>query len=403
MKRPLIQRSFILSYIAVAVVSLASGIVLVNMPEISAHSNKTATATTTSTTQNCQSGTTVQVATLSDEDIAIFGKNASAYIVHNAQAKDFKILLSAKEISRAGNGGIVSFTYGFQNLNNFAYGDGKDGTITLDWKNNNQSQRLIFDHRNVSVASGKYWYQSKQGSVLDYTTNIKALMLNGGTDGLAHPQSCISQAINLNEQFTTPVPTPFSVKLKHGFNTVVAPNSDVLGTSTITDAGMTIFDFNRLGQKTWRSTAAGSSIPYFFNQIGYYVYNPGVEITLSLTVNPASHAVSNEELIKVRRGWNILSVSQVNAGQSLGDIQLNVLNKGAVNACVEDGCFTQTTLRDLLPGDPSTSRGYGTLFEIIDGNTTDPNAAFKTVKVDSTNIDTVMIPAGTPFWFYLFE
>lgn len=403
MKRPLIQRSFILSYVAVAVVSLASGIILVNMPEISANSDKTATATATSTTQNCQTGTTVSTTTLSDADIAIFGKDASAYIVHNAQAKDFKILLSATEVSSAGNGGIVNFIYGFQNLNNFAYGDGKDGTITLNWKNNNQGQRLIFDHRNVSIASGGYWHQSKQASVLDYTTNIKALMLNGGTDGLAHQQSCINQAINLNKELTTPVPAPFSVDLKHGFNTIVAPNSDVLSASTITDAGMTVFDFNRLGQKIWRSTAAGQSIPYLLNQIGYYVYNPGVETTLNLAVNSTSHTISNEELIKVRRGWNLLAISQVNAGQALGDIQLNTLNKGAVNACVEDDCFTQVTLRDLLSGDPSTSRGYGTLFEIIDGNTTDPNAAFKTVKVNSTNIDTVIIPAGTPFWFYLFE
>ena len=409
MKRSPIQRGFVLSYLAIAFLSILTGLLLRYSSDIFA-SDQTVTATATPVpTQNCQPGTTVKVTDLSDEDISIFGQKAHAYIVHNAQAKDFKIIVSAKEISRAGGGGVVSFTYGFQNLNNFAYGDSKDGTMTLNWKNAAKDQKLIFDQRNVSVASGKYWHQTKQATVLDYTADIKSFMLNGGTDGLAHPQSCIDRAINLASDFAAPVAGKFSVTLKPGFNTVSAPidsvlgTQDVLATEPLTDAGMYIFDFNRLGQKAWRSTAKGAEIPFFFGQIGYYVYNPGAEQTIELSVNPSSYVAGDEEQVVIRRGWNLLSNPNTASATSLADFDVNALRKGVDAACLGSGCFEKTTLRDLLAGDPSTSRAYGYIFEITNGNSTDPNQAFTRVKVDSSNIDSVTISPRTVFWFYLFE
>lgn len=408
MKRPQIQKSFVLSCFAIAVLAILTGFVLRYSPDIMASEQTSSTATPTSS-QNCQNGTTVKQSDLSAQDIEIFGEKAHAYVVHNLQSKDFKILISAKEVSEAGEGGVVSFTYGFQNLNNFAYGDSKDGTMTLNWKNGKSNQRLVFDSRNTSIASGKYWYKTKEATVLDYTADIKGYMLNGGGDGLAHPQSCINRIIDLSEDFAAPVASPVSLTLKKGFNTVLAPidattgQQVVLDTAPLTEAGMYIFDFNRLGQKSWRSTAKGDLIPYFFGQVGYYVYNPSEEQTLILAANPSSYVAGDEEQIKIRRGWNLLSNPNLSKATYLSDFKVNVLRRGVDAACLGAGCYEEASLRDLLTGTAATSRGYGYIFQITNGNSTDPNTAFTKVKIDSSNLDTVTISPKTVFWFYLFE
>lgn len=98
-----------------------------------------------------------------------------------------------------------------------------------------------------------------------------------------------------------------------------------------------------------------------------------------------------------------MSIAATNVDRKLSEYHINTLKKGVDNTCVTDSCFTQVTLRDLLAGDPATSRAYNYIFEIVDSQTTDATKAFKSVKIDSTNIDTVTIPAKTVFWLYLFE
>jgi hypothetical protein len=198
--------------------------------------------------------------------------------------------------------------------------------------------------------------------------------------------------------------------LQPGFNVVVAPNDSgvydgrTLDTTPITDDGMYVYDFNRLGQKNWRTTALGASIPQLFNQVGYYVYNnTGNTVTENLPIITKSEASTIEEKVKVRRGWNLMSIAATNTARKLSAFHVYTIKPDADNACMDDSCFEQKTLYDLLVGTSSTQRAYPVIYEITNTHTSDASQAFTTLKVDSTNIDTATIPASTAFWFYLWN
>lgn len=437
MKRPIIQRSFVLSYVAIAVVTAATGLVLRSMPSISADYNKHG-RTSTSSVSATSTGTPspgskclnlsrylkVEKTDVTTEEKEIFGDNAIAYNVTSAQNKQFKLLLGAKQISSSGDGGTVDFTYGFKNLWSGNYGDNKDGAIMIsqgisDRTNDKigssefswgaaKSSFLVFDHRNKAVAPQEYWYETKQFDVSSYSNNIRLHMLNGGSDGLAHHQVCINNAISLNDLFVTPTPSTTatestkSLTFKKGFNAVVPPEGYIYDTGAISSAGMYLFDFNRLGQKNWRSTAHGGAIAYMVNQIGYYVYNPSESKTINVATNPSAYVESSEDKIKVRRGWNLLSNPNSSA-LSLANFYLNTLKKDADATCLDESCYESVTLYSLLSGTAASSRGYGTLYEITDGNASEASKAFTKVNVTASNINSVAISPGRAFWFYLFE
>lgn len=173
---------------------------------------------------SCLSGAAVSPTTVTDTEKATFGDKSVAYNVTSAQSKPFKLIIGVSEVSHSGSGGTVSFTYGFKNLWSGNYGSSSDGTILLaKWAPGetpttrmgldpfswgvSANHFLVFDHRNVVTPPQGYWSKTLQMNVADYSSyNIRAHMLNGGGDGLAHQQVCINNAINLVAAFPPEIP-----------------------------------------------------------------------------------------------------------------------------------------------------------------------------------------------------
>jgi hypothetical protein len=176
--------------------------------------------------ESCLGGTSVQTTSATESEKAIFGDKAVAlYSVTSAQDKQFKLILGGREISHSGSGGVVSFTYGFQNLGTSNYGDETDGIIMLSKLAFGESMSsrigldpfpwgmtldhfLTFDHRNQVTPPQGYWYATKEMTIADYSSDIREYMFNGGGDGFAHVQVCIDHAFDLNFDLVTPTPSP---------------------------------------------------------------------------------------------------------------------------------------------------------------------------------------------------
>ncbi len=377
------------------------------------------TSTAKAVAPSCMVGSTAKAVKLLDRDKQLYGTNAKAYLVTTTDKRNFRIIIGGTKVSSTDKGGKIQLSYGFQNLNTTSVGNATLGYLKYNYKTGGKVQSAVLDFRNKPTAPGAYFKGTKTITVSDFSKAEPNLKMLRGTTAVA----CLSNPIKLSELTvkTTPTPTAtassttetLSFTFKTGFNTIVAPNntaksdSKVLDTEAISDMNMYIYDFNRLGQKNWRTTHpnAGANyglIPQLFDDIGYYVYNPGPELNVQIPIITKAGASSVEEKTKLRKGWNILAVSSDKA-QKLTDFKVYVTKKGAAASCLEDSCIEQVTLKDLLSGDSKTRRAYRTIYEIKDGNATTADAAFNVVKVDTTNIDSVTMPAGMPFWIYLWD
>lgn len=170
---------------------------------------------------SCLAGTTVSGTTVTDQEKQSFGERSVAYNVVSAQNKKFKLIIGVSEVSHSGSGGVVAFTFGLKNLNNVNHGDETDGVMMLakwapgetiatisggKWWGVSADHFLLFDHRGQIIPPQGYWYETRQFTISDYSSNIRAHMLNGGGDGLAHQQVCIDNSINLLAAFPPEIP-----------------------------------------------------------------------------------------------------------------------------------------------------------------------------------------------------
>jgi len=405
-----INRGFVLGYAAIAILALLAGFVS------NYSSNLAIDADTLGAGSSCLTYTTVQTVEPTAEEKEVFGSNAVAYTVLTRQNKRFKVLLGAKEQSKVGSGGIVAFTAGIQNLNDFTYTE-KKGRVVLKYTDVNTEKKLDFYYGNPNLALGKYWYKTISTSMNNYNSALQLELRNGSH---YHFQSCIANAMNLPAALagTTPTPTatvtttatttststatvtstsssaPYTFTMKNGYNALMVDNGYLI--SPFTSAGMVVFDYNRNGDKRWRSTARGDNIHMARAGLGYYVYNPGPE----RTVNLGNASVDDQTLAVVKKGWNLLSTR---TGGKLSAISVSVLNPGQASACSSSACVRNTTLRTLFEGTASTRKAYGKVYRVVNGNASTAADAFAVTEVTAENIDTVEIPAGTIYWVYLFE
>lgn len=414
-----INRGFVLGYAAIAILALLAGFVS------NYSSNLAIDADTLGAGSSCLTYTTVQTVEPTAEEKEVFGNNAVAYTVLTRQNKRFKVLLGAKEQSKVGSGGIVAFTAGIQNLNDFTYTE-KKGRVVLKYTDVNTDKKLDFYYGNPNLALGKYWYKTIPTSMNNYNSALQLELRNGSN---YHFQSCIANVINLPTALAgntpTPTPTPTltatstttttatltstttssvvvptatptsqTFTIKNGYNALMVDSGYLI--SPFTNAGMVVFDYNWNGDKRWRSTARGDNIRIARSGSGYYVYNPGPERTIGL----GDVAVDDQALAVVKKGWNLLSTK---TGGKLSAINVNVLNPGQANACNSIACVRNTTLKTLFEGTPSTRKAYGKIYRVVDGNASTAATAFAVTEVTAENIDTVEIPAGTIYWVYLFE
>ena len=180
-----------------------------------------------------------------------------------------------------------------------------------------------------------------------------------------------------------------------GFN--VISSASVVSPSSILANNNVIFDFNQIGDESWRKST-NQDIAIIKPDTGYYVYSFGN----NCYALPENVSASSSDTAVIRRGWNLLA-NPTDAPANLTAMKYLTLKKGRSNSCTGSTCFEEKRLSDLLTGSDATSRSYKYLFLIQNGNTTDPNKAFQKIQVTSANIGTVQIPAHTTFWFYLFE
>lgn len=478
--RVAINRGFVVGYSAIAILALLTGFIS------NYNSNLSINADTANNGATCVDGSTVEPVTVTDSEKEVFGSNAVAYAVttnENAH-KRHKLIVGAKEESRVGGGGIVTFTAGLQNLNDYNYTD-KQGRLYLLFGD----KRLDFYFDNPMLDLGKYWYTSITSSVVDYDSEFSLQLVNGRRE---HLVACIKDVIDLNEAFgivtasptatttvtTTATTTASSVAgctdtdggqykytkgatngqydkcyvktsdttgqfvdectgsncyvdegwcdaevgfqskylscsdsgstgcnsgkclssstetftIKNGYN---ALSTDIGAISSVfTNQDMVVFDYNRNGDKKWRSTASGDNIPILYPGLGYYVYNSGPDTSVSATI------VDPEAGYGARLGWNLL---HTDTGGNLDDVAVKVLKEGQAVSCNDENCMRDTTLEELFKGSASTRKAYGKIYVVANGNSSDANTAFNVIEVTEDNLDTVTIPSDSIYWIYLFE
>ncbi|MCX6809851.1 MAG: hypothetical protein NTZ65_03860 [Candidatus Berkelbacteria bacterium] len=417
MKKIGLQKTFIFGITAVALVAIATG-AIIRLQSIS--------ASTDTASVSCVAGSTAVQTDLSAEEASSFGASAKAYTVHTTQGwgrsngGDFRLVVAAQEQSRLGSGGLVRFTVALGNLNNFVYAE-KTGRIILKFSN---SQQTIFEYGDPQLATGKYLIKQANWSVLDYSVSVNAEMRWGTGNYL---QGCVSNAINLQEALglvptatstatatattsltasatATTVSTQTTLDVLSGYNAVYLPDTqNALLTQQLKDVGMSVFEFNHKSLKSWDNDSN-----VFYHGIGYYVYNPGAET--SVLVNSAPQTPETYYDRYIQNGWNLLS------NGSTSDKKLSDLVYYVNNLCTivsdKNGNPTSTAacdsllsykLSDLITSNAQTTRGYATLYIIKDPHGQTATDAFEQVDVTDQNKDSIVIPAGKLFWFYLFE
>lgn len=178
----------------------------------------------------------------------------------------------------------------------------------------------------------------------------------------------------------------FSVDLKAGYNSVVVPRvlASVLTQKLLAEntdnanPNFVIFDFNRDGNKIWRSTQKGDDIPTMVKWVGYYIYSKSAR-TISL---PTGTATDEGNWYK---GWNLMANSGT-AAKKLSDITV-------------DAYSTDKALSELF----NDGKVHAKIYIISDGNTTDPAKAFTILDVTKDNVSTLEIPGRKAYWVYLFD
>lgn len=428
-----INRGFVLGYAAIAILALLTGFV-------TNYSSNLAINADAGPGSSCLTYTTVQAVEATAEEKEVFGANAVAYTVLTKQNLKFKVLLGAAETSRVGSGGIVAFTAGIQNLNDKAYTE-KKGRVVVKYIDANTEKRLDFYYGNPNLALGKYWYKTISTSMSNYSSALTLELRNGSN---YHFQACIASAMNLTQALASPTPVssptttttttttatttatgndtvtvttsptttttttttasvtatptanPYNITVKNGYNAFLV--DDVFSITPFTNEDMVVFDYNRNGDKKWRSTANGDNITTTLPGLGYYVYNAGPAKTVDIepyrtTEDPVNYAV-------LKKGWNLLSTE---AGGTLANITVKVLKEGQALSCNQLECTRETTLEELFTGTAATRKAYGKIYQVVDGNSSDAATAFSVTEVTADNLSSVTLPAGGIYWVYLFE
>ena len=209
---------------------------------------------------------------------------------------------------------------------------------------------------------------------------------------------------------STATTTGETVTVKNGWTAVAVPwGANYYASKAFTDLGMAVFAFNRTGNGKWLYTPA-SAVKYMRWNVGYYVYNPGAEQTVKLTLGGVI-SEAYKYAPEARSGWNLLAISNSGKTYKLSDIPVNVIDDAGTTYCPgKTACVAKKTLKELLSGDGH--RGYHTLYIIRDPHATTADEAFQKITITDDNLDTATIPTTTAlsnqygytdYWFYIFK
>ncbi len=434
-----LQPSFILSYLAIGVLAVATVLVNNSSLLISADTFSSKYANTCAKNPPLFSGES----TVTDQEKLNYGDNAKAWVIKTKQNQTFRIIVGARQLSSADNGGYVEFTVALGNLNNTNFSD-KKGRVWLWVGSSSTPLDYIYDwNKTLKLQPNKYWVGQKNVLVKNYNTDVSFEIVNGSEK---HRQGCISKAFNVAKMLGIEVPTTtasptatasasatatvtatasatatptasatatttatvtasatttatpaLSLTVGKGFSAQVIPESvGAIDATPILDAGMYVYEYNISGGQDWTIYAAGENSTYMYPGVGYYIYNPSGEATISLY----RASLPDETGLKtsLRRGWNLVSNSD-SATLALEGKSFSVLKTDAAASCALTTCFETKTLKELL----EQKRVYGTLYLIVDKDATSASEAFQTIKATSSNLASLSIAAETPYWIYLYK
>lgn len=421
-----IQPSFVLSYLAIALLAVTT--ILLNnlsLPDIEASTSNPTRG------QICDQNSPVfkGESTLTDQEKLNFGDGSRAWVVkrnsnNQDQQKTFRVILGVREVSSAGDGGIVEFTVALGNLNDETYSE-DEGRVWLWVGEKNTPLDFLYDTENsLNLHANNYWVGKRNLLVEDYEgVKISFELLTGDNK---NSRGCVSNALSLEEAFglvgasptatsstttitasasttasssatTTVLETVQTWEIESGFSAWVVPDEyDALDATGILDAGMYVYQFNYSGNEDWKIYSVGSASPLMYSGVGYYIYNP--KDFASVKLNEASYIPDNSARV-VKKGWNLVANSS--------DSDLNLSNatypviKAGYQTCDEGdlSCADEVTLKELLSG----QRAYGKIYVIKDVTATTATKAFDILEVTEDNIDAIEIDGKTSYWVYLYK
>lgn len=420
-----IQPSFVLSYLAIAVLAVTT--VLLNNLSLPAIEADTASSTRA---QICDQNSPVfkGESTLTDQEKLNFGDGSRAWVIKRNsndqdQQKTFRVVLGVREVSSAGDGGIVEFTVALGNLNDETYSE-DEGRIWLWVGEKSTPLDFLYDTENsLNLQANNYWVGKRNLLVEDYEgVKISFELLTGDNK---NSRGCVSNALSLEEAFglvsvsptvtssatitafesttasssvtTTVLDAVQTWEVESGFSAWVVPDEyDALDATSILDAGMYVYQFNYSGNEDWKIYSVGSASPLMYSGVGYYIYNPADSASVKLS--EAAYIPDNSARV-IKKGWNLVANSS-DSSLNLSSATYPVIKAGHQTCDEGDlSCTDEVAFKELF----SDQRVYGKIYVIKDVTATTATKAFDILDVTEDNIDTIGIESQTAYWIYLYK
>ncbi len=426
-----IQRGFIAGIIAVCAISIASAFIIKNINDVDASVLFGSSQTNQLTQQGLNYSTNLnrcinsgvsqtesQEVSLTESEKKTYGAKAKAYNIKiNKKKASFRLVVAAREGSSQLGSNVTEISYGltfksFENKN--AWGGNNDrmifivtnGDIKADIynkinKNETHTGSFKTTYNGTSNIRMHVEFQGK-----NYDGCIASVLVLPRDYQMAEPKPSPTATITSTTISSSPTATAtvssttnlVSVTLKPGFNAFSLPaDKKILSTKGLDKQGVTVWTFNRHGDKSWYTT--GSSVQSIFHWVGYYIYNPD---TTTKTVQLPISSSQEEGGKYIVKGWNLMSNPNSQA-KPLTDIEFNLTPcppaADGQLTCKSTG--TNVKLSDLFIGDRWTQQAYPVMFVVDDPYTTDPDKAFSEIVVTEENRETVKIPANKMFWIYI--
>lgn len=190
-----------------------------------------------------------------------------------------------------------------------------------------------------------------------------------------------------------------ALAVRPGFNAfALFSTRKLLDTAKLKKAGMTVWTYNRHGDKKWYTT--GVSVAKFNHRIGYYIYSPKPKIA-KVDVNRSED--QGEAMPYLVEGWNLMANSMKDEAVALKDIKfyLNPCPPTVDGKATCKTVGTEVKVSDLFIGTTLTQRAYPVIFLVTNPYTSDPDEAFEQLIITENNRETAVIPANTLYWVYV--
>ncbi len=174
-----------------------------------------------------------------------------------------------------------------------------------------------------------------------------------------------------------------SVTFPKGFSTYVVP-STLSGVNPVefTNKGLDLFQYDSTSANKWISTALGDEIEVLRKGVGYYIYNPGTAVTVSIKQSTVVDTSQAKPTLK--KGWNLV-------GNSLG----KDMNLGEIT-------------HEIVAGESKTLSAmgkenhiYSKIYLIKNGSATTASEAFSVLNPLASDISSQVVSYRKAYWVYV--